>query len=121
MKRRGHGTGSVRSYETKQGTRWSAAIWTVGRDGRRKQMKRGGFATRREAEKALRGLLSAKDDGSLLDPSRVTVRDYATEVYLPHAARKVRPNTHDHYERIVQLWIVPFIGDVPLQRLTPGT
>ncbi|MCU1691337.1 MAG: site-specific recombinase XerD [Frankiales bacterium] len=84
-------------------------------DGRRRQRTRGGFPTRKEAERALREELLHVDNGTALAPERTTVGDYLA-TWVTGIDRK--PATLSTYRRIVRAHLVPQLGAVRLQALT---
>ena len=53
-----------------------------------------------------------------MEPSRLTVGAYLAEMWLPSMASQVRATTLGGYRHNVRAYIVPSLGDVPLQRLT---
>lgn len=53
-----------------------------------------------------------------MSPSKVTVAEYL-EGWLPSARARLRPGSYDASEFHVRGYIVPLIGDVPLQALSP--
>ncbi len=86
----------------------------------RRQMQKGGYATRREAQATLTSLLAKMQQGSYFEPANVTLRDYLTDEWLPAIKAKVKPSTYLSYETHVHRHINPAIGNVPLQKLTPA-
>jgi integrase len=50
---------------------------------------------------------------------RITVADYLTERWLPLRRRQVRHSTYRSYVANTRLHVVPYIGNIPLQRLSP--
>jgi integrase len=53
-----------------------------------------------------------------VEPSRLTVGAYLTEMWLPSMANQVRATTLGGYRHNVRAYIVPRLGDIRLQRLT---
>jgi integrase len=52
-------------------------------------------------------------------PSGLTVADYLVGEWLPARENAdISPNTRDTDRTVVEAWIVPHIGDVPLQKVT---
>jgi integrase len=105
------------------GTRFTwAFVVDVGRDadGRRRQHRRSGYGSRKEAERALRETLAATDQGRYVTPSDQSLADFLTDDWLPTTRPpRVRPNTYRDRELIVHRYINPRIGRVGLQQLTP--
>ena len=74
----------------KRGSTWTVRYDEPSPDGRRRQRSKGGFRTRREAQRFLAEQLARIDGGSYAQPSRLTVGEYLTGEWLPavepHAA-----------------------------------
>lgn len=87
--------------------------------GKWRQRSKAGFASRREAEAALRTVLSTMDAGNYVSPSSLSLGDYLTYRWLPSIKTTIRASTHASYSRIVRLHIVPRLGAVKLQALDP--
>jgi integrase len=95
----------------------------------RRQQFRGGFRTKRDAQRALNDALASLDKGTYVDPARETVADYLLEDWLP--ARRVRDGggrghrgqlgigTWSEYRSSIRSYVIPRIGSVPLQQLSP--
>jgi Phage integrase, N-terminal SAM-like domain/Arm DNA-binding domain len=111
--------GSVR----KRGTTWT---WYLDAPpdpltGKRRQASKGGFRTKREAQQALNEALARLRDGIFVQPSQLTLGSFLLEEWLP-AVRppRVRPSTWESYRMNAETHIVPTLGHLPLQRLTPA-
>jgi integrase len=89
--------------------------------GKRRQYSKGGFRTKRECQQALNEALSTLRTGTFVEPSQRSVAGFLVEEWLP-AMRppRVRPSTWLSYRKNVERHIVPALGHVPLQRLTPA-
>jgi integrase len=98
---------------------WTWQIPTV-RNGKRRTIKRGGYRTRTEAQDALTTALAEYRDGSRVEPSKLTVREYFVTRWLPVVEHAVKPSTFRGYSDIVKNRIVPYLGDVKLSELTEG-
>ncbi|ALJ92040.1 site-specific integrase [Thermus aquaticus] len=91
MKRRGKGGGSVFYHEGKG--KWVAQLTWVDPATGRKLKREKHCATRKEAEQALAQMVAEQARGVLMDPSRLTTRDFALE-YLRRLEREgLRPNS----------------------------
>lgn len=105
------------------GRRWT---WTFAvdvertADGRRRERWRSGFASKHEAQQAMRELLASVDQQRYVDPSRLTVAEYLEGEWLPAIAASVRPTTLAQYRQMVRVHIVPRLGSVHLQKLSSG-
>jgi integrase len=86
---------------------------------KRKQVKRGGFATKSAAQEALTKLLAETNEGVYVPPSRQNVTEFVGD-WLAAIASTVRPSTLASYQRNLEQHVVPFIGNVPLRSLDAG-
>jgi integrase len=108
-------TGHVR----RRGERWYFVHWIDDPGtGRRRQKWQGGYATRKEAERALRESLSALDHGSWTEPTKLTYAAYVHDVWLPQMRDQVEGSTLESYERNMRVHVLPRIGAVRLQKLS---
>lgn len=74
---------------------------------------------RKAAEKELRRLLRTIDTGEHVEPNKLTVRDWLT-TWLETVAAEVAPKTHERYGQIVDGFLVPALGALPLSKLGPS-
>ncbi len=108
----------MRGSVIKRGRTWSYVV-DVGRDpatGRRRQRWKGGFATRREAEKALGRALAAVGAGEVVDAGGLTVGAYLDQ-WLAGARPSLKPSTAKSYGELVQWYVRPRIGHAKLADL----
>ena len=95
--------GSVRQ----RGSTWTVVFDEPRTDGRRRQRSKGGFRTRKEAERYLREQLVSLDVRTYVAPQKLTVANYLVEHWLPALhARGLRPSTLARYESHVRCAIV---------------
>lgn len=74
---------------------------------------------RQEVHDKMQAALLEKQQGTLVTAPQQTVSQYLA-YWLEHNVRDaVRPRTYERYESIVRLHIVPIMGKVKLQALTP--
>jgi integrase len=75
--------------------------------------------TEEDAQQALTEILKALDDGTFVDPSKLTVGSYLTAWIQGRRAREsTKPSTWAGYKVNLDAHIIPGIGDVRLQKLT---
>lgn len=112
---------------------WEYVI-DVGKDpktGKRRQRSKGGFTTRRAAQRAMREALTALDGGLYVDASKLTVAAYLAEHWLPSKEPRgavtgrrhrgqVGVSTHSTYRTYIDAYVAPHIGAITLQDLTPA-
>jgi integrase len=91
-----------------------------GADGKRHQLSRGGFRTRKQAEKAYAEVRDQLRQDSFITPTKTTVGAFLVDEWLPAVRASIRPGTHDHYSKMVHGYVVPRIGGLKLGELTPG-
>ncbi len=89
--------------------------------GKRRQRSRGGFRTKRECQAALNEALAALRVGTFVESSKRTVASYLVDEWLS-AMRppRVRPSTWLSYQRNIERHVIPALGNIELQRLTPA-
>jgi integrase len=73
---------------------------------------------RRAAEKELRRLLRTLDTGEHVDPTRITVREWLM-AWLGAVREEVSPKSHERYSEIVENFLVPELGALPMAKLAP--
>jgi hypothetical protein len=96
--------------------------YTLGTDpatGQRRTVTTTVRGNRRAAEKELRRLLRTLDTGEHVDPNRMTVRQWLT-VWLTTIHQEVAPKTHERYAEIVQNFLAPALGNLPIVKLSPA-
>jgi integrase len=106
-----------RGFVKRRGTTWTA-YWKVEKPSGWKQRSKGGFPTKREAQRYLTDALAALQSGTFADPSKLTLGDFLLHRWLPTKRTTLRPSTYDSYRRNIELHIVPAIGHVKLQQLS---
>jgi integrase len=87
--------------------------------GKRRQKWHSGYRNKRAAERALTELLTARDGGTYVEPSKQTLAEFATD-WLAAIEPTVRPSTHHSYSRNLRLHVLPLLGSVQLRRVDAG-
>lgn len=109
-------TGSVR----KRGKTWSYYFDLGKIDGKRQKKEKGGFKTRKEAEKALAAAISEYNNaGMVFEPSEITVADYLDQWYELYCKLNLKYNTQVGYLRIIEAHLKPAFGQYRLKALNP--
>jgi integrase len=91
-----------------------------GRDpetGRRRQAKRRGFATKRDAQEELDKIRGKRRTASYVPPARTTLAEYAAKWLAGLPAQGRRPSTVDGYRRCLD-YVLPDLGHKRLDALT---
>ena len=106
--------------DTERGT-WYFVVDVRAPGGTRQQVRRRGFATKKEALAAEAEVMADDRRGKYVRPSRATVSEYLAETWLPARRVNLRPSTVLGYEKVIRARIAPFIGDVGLTTLDAAT
>jgi len=111
----------VRGTVVKRGNGYSVVL-DLGRgpDNKRIRKWHAGYRTKRDAERARVELLAKLDQGGYIEPHKLTVAAFLTDQWLPSVKAQVKPRTHAWHATNVRRHLVPAIGNVPLQKLSPG-
>jgi integrase len=89
--------------------------------GKRRQRTKGGFRTRKECLQALNDVIAAARAGTFVEPAKRTVESFLVQEWLPAVKPpRVRESTWLSYQLNIQNHIVPALGRLNLQALTPG-
>ncbi|MEW6047865.1 MAG: tyrosine-type recombinase/integrase [Bacillota bacterium] len=100
--------------------------WTIvidlGRDpatGKRKRLVRGFKGAKREAEQELARLLVEYEQGTQVQPSRMTVAEYLRRWLQDYCSVNLRPRTYQGYRMYVERHLIPNLGQIELGKLLP--
>lgn len=96
----------------------------------RRQEFRGGFRTKREAENARVEALAARNNGTHVPFDQQTVREYLLDEWLPGRKPRIGSQGRGHrgqvslgtwaaYRDPLMAYVIPRLGNVPLQELSP--
>jgi len=101
---------------------WSIVI-DLGKDasGKRRQKWATVRGLRADAERELRRLLTTIDQGTFVEPNRLTVADYLEQWLANYARSNVAAKTFERYADIVRSHLIPAFGSVLLLKLQPLT
>jgi len=75
--------------------------------------------SKKDAEKELRRLLRSVDTGEHVDPTQMVTRDWLNN-WLAGVSQEVSPRTRELYEYIVNRFLLPAFGNIPLAKLGPS-
>jgi len=105
----------IRRKETAHGVRWYVS--TVHDDGH--EEAHGGHRTRKEATVTAARLVTDASRGRYVSPAKLTLADYLTGEWLPsRETADLSETTRDTDRTVVEAWVIPWIGGVPLQKLS---
>lgn len=105
---------------SKRGTKWQYRFEAASVGGKRKQISKSGFRTKKEAEEAgNKALAEYNNAGTHFVPSEVSVADYM-EYWLQNGATAIhKETTVKTYRSYAQRHIIPRLGHFRLSALTP--
>ena len=109
-------TGHVR----KRGKKWAYVQYVTDPvTGKGKYRWKSGFATKHEAQRALREAITAVEKGTFIEPSKMTYAEYVERIWLLQLDDQLEGSTIESYERNMRVHVLPRIGGVKLQQLGP--
>jgi integrase len=111
----------MKGHTRRRGKGWAYVV-DLGPDpatGKRRQEWKGGFASEKAADQALRERLGQVDRGEGVNRTTQTLAQYLLDEWLPSSRSKVRPSTWASYEDALKGRVIPRIGAVKLTALTP--
>lgn len=111
----------MKGHYRKRGSTWSFAV-SLGTDpetGKRRQITRSGFKTKKEAEKACAEMITQYDKGELVIAKSQTLGNYMEFWLENYAKSKLRPSTYTNHEVAVRSRIIPALGKMELDKLSP--
>ncbi|KAF0194377.1 MAG: prophage LambdaCh01 site-specific recombinase phage integrase [Bacillota bacterium] len=112
--------GHIRKRKTSTGHSWQVII-EAGFDGNgeRKRLYRTVEGTKKDAEKVMNQLLSELHQGTLIEPSKLSVQEYLRGWMKTYVEPNLSPTTIDGYRVNIEKHIIPSIGHIRLQELSP--
>src|SRR6266511_1363263 len=111
----------MRGAVYKRGSTWT---WHFDVDpdaltGRRRQRTKGGYKTKKAAEQALAEAIGQWRGGRLPQRSKHTLGHFLQEEWLPAVKPRLRASPWANYRTYAAAYVVPVLGQVKLQALTP--
>src|SRR3954468_24996973 len=116
--------GHIRSYQLKAGGRlWAAIIYQGKRATRNGKVVDSyrwvrGFKTRKAAQTELTIILRAVNEGTYVEPSKLTLSAYL-ERWLSTVKGNLGNKTFERYRELIELNVNPKLGPIPLAKLQP--
>lgn len=107
-------SGSVK----REGNSWYY-VFSLGKDsnGKRKQKKKRGFKTKKDAQKALTEAMNSFFKGTYIEPSKTLFQDYLTE-WFQTKRRSIGIQTAQVYEHYLNSRIIPKLGNIAIAELS---
>lgn len=116
------------SIEQRGANSWRVGVQVTDEDGRRRWIRRSlklsaalsPAQQRRQAEKALHQLEADVENGKAKVSGNMTVRDLSDLWMRRHVLANLSPVTAKNYKHMLDCRILPKLGDVPIDKVTPG-
>ncbi len=109
-------TGHVR----KRGKKWAYVQYVIDpATGDGKYRWKSGYVTKSDAQRALREAISSIEQGTFIEPSKMTYTDYVERLWIRQLDGQLESSTIESYERNMRVHILPRIGGIKLQQLGP--
>ena len=87
----------------------------------RRRAVKGGFRTQRECQVAMNKVLTAVEARAYAAPSKITVKAFLLDEWLPAVKGTLRPTTFASYTMLAREHIIPRLGSLHLQKLTSAS
>lgn len=84
------------------------------------RVSRGGFRTRKACQAAMTEALTAIEQHAFVLRDDATVRDFILQEWLPAIKGTLRPTTYASYTSLCERHVIPRLGAVQLQKLSPA-
>ena len=112
--------GNSKPNVKRRGSTYTYYLYVIGPDGKRHQHSKGGFKTQREAEDARIAAEYTLATGTYVKAERISLSDFLLDEWLPTRRPPVlEESTWHSYDRYIRLHVIPHIGRIPLQKVSP--
>ena len=98
---------------------WFFAAESRTPDGKRRQVRRGGYATQADAQLALTAFAEARNTGQVTDDRTQSVSEYLNQWLAKKITNGLRPTTARGYRQHIDTYIAPVIGTLRLRDVRP--
>jgi integrase len=108
----------MRGSVKKEGSTWYYVFYLdKDSDGKRKQKKKRGFRTKKEAQKALTEAINAINKGVYVEPSKLLYKEYLVQ-WFNTKKNSIGSQSVAVYENCIRKRIVPSLGNIALSKLS---
>ena len=112
--------GHIRKKTLKNGYVWQVIVESgADESGNRKRIYRNVKGTKQDAQKLLATLLTEFDNGTYIEPSKMTFGEYLQDWLKTYVEPNLSPTTQDSYLINIKKHIIPHLGKILLQELKP--
>jgi len=105
----------------KRGDNWQITI-EVGRDpvtGKRERIYETVKGTKKEARKRMHELAYQVENGTYVEPSELTMKEFMLKWYEDYCKNNLAPSTQEYYEMIINSHYIPLLGNIKISDLKP--
>jgi len=110
---------SRRGHVYKRGGGWTYVLDVSLPGQRRRQRSKGGYRTKRDALAALNEAQGALQRGLYVEPSKLSVKTFLLDHWLPAVEAGLRHSTLQGYRGAIRTYVISRLGETRLQALTP--
>ena len=104
----------------KRGQKWQYQFEAAKINGKRKQITKSGFKTKKEAlDAGVKALAQYNNSGLYFEPSEISVSDYFDYWYDNYVVLNLKLHTQESYKNYIKNHIKPNLGIYKLKSLTP--
>ena len=115
-------TGHIREKSTKKGKAYQLVVeFPIDRvTGKRNRKYFTIHDTKKRAIQKLNDLIYQYSYGTYVEPSKHTVNTFMQEFMSTYVIPNTSPTTYESYQKIINRYIKPILGHMPLEELTPN-
>lgn len=105
----------------KRGKKWQYQFEAAKIEGKRKQITKSGFNTKKEAlEAGVKALAEYNNSGMYFEPSEISMSDYLDYWLKNYAEVNLRTNSISTYKTYIENYLKPTLGIYKVKSLTPS-
>ena len=102
----------------RRGSTWTAHMNWTDMNGSKQQKKVGGFETRKAATEYHNQFMTSVQQGRRRGTTKLRVGEYLVKEWLPKQENALKASSFASYQRIVNSYLVPHIGNIRLEEVT---
>ena len=102
----------------KRGSTWTAHMNWTDMNGETQQKKFGGFKTRKAATEYHNQFMTSVQQGRRRGTTKLRVGEYLVKEWLPKQENALKASSFASYQRIVNSYLVPHLGNIRLEEVT---
>jgi integrase len=105
----------------KRGNTWTSYWFTTDpATGKRKQHSKGGFRIQKDARAHLNSIMAQVGQGAWKPDTKMTMSKLLDDWHSAKVSEGLRPNTATMYRGVLDAWVIPHVGGLPLDQMTPA-